>query len=129
MKFYVIPPFPAKVLAIRQKTPIGATFMTIVVISIIISLNWEKIGDNICFFSKLSQNDPNKQRKNNDLILTLPQLLIAFYIFCFLTITQLLLKKQENPESIALRIKYLRIPFLLNCRFLPVFLKAQPPFP
>lgn len=85
--------------------------MTIVVISIIISLNWEKIGDNICFFSKLSQNDPNKQRKNNDLILTLPQLLITFYIFCFFTITHLPLKKQENSESRILRIKHLCISF------------------
>ena len=33
---------PAKVLAIRQNTPTGATFITAVVISIIMSLNWLK---------------------------------------------------------------------------------------
>ena len=35
-------PMPAKVLAIRQNTPTGATFITAVVISIIMSLNWLK---------------------------------------------------------------------------------------
>lgn len=83
-------------MAIRQKTPIGATFMTIVVISIIISLNWEKIGNNVRFFSKLSQNDPNKQRKNNDLILTLPQLLITFY-FLFLNYNTAAAQKTREP--------------------------------
>ena len=35
-------PIPEKVLVIRQKTPTGASFIIIFVISIIISLNWPK---------------------------------------------------------------------------------------
>ena len=35
-------PTVAKVLAIRQNTPIGASFITVFVISIITSLNWPK---------------------------------------------------------------------------------------
>ena len=44
-------PMPENVLVIRQKTPIGANFMTIFVISIIISLNWAKKFETISTFS------------------------------------------------------------------------------
>ena len=60
-------PTVAKVRAIRQKTPTGATFMTVMVISIMTSLNWLiKLETTEARVSELCQHYTDKQGEYDD---------------------------------------------------------------